>query len=148
MFVLIDVCVWFACSKSFYLSLRHHGKYSFYPLDLILAHWQGVQHMANNNNMTVKKCRWVTFCSAEWPDFNVGWPAGKTFNPETMDRVEEIVYCPCVSYPDQIPYIVTQKRCIDRVGGVCVSTGLQCICSGYQDQRGQDRASNLSGRDS
>lgn len=71
--------------------------------------------MANNNSLTVKKCKWVTFCSAQWPAFNVGWPAGGTFDPETMDRVELIVYCPCVSYPDQIPYIVTWKRFIDRV---------------------------------
>lgn len=72
--------------------------------------------MANNNSLTVKKCKWVTFCSAQWPAFNVGWPAGGTFDPETMDRVEQIVYRPCVSYPDQIPYTVTWKRFIDRVG--------------------------------
>lgn len=107
----------FVCFKPFYLSLCHHGKYSFYPLDLILAHWQDIHDMANNNSMTVKKHKWVTFCSAEWSTFNVGWPAGGTFDPATMDRVEQIVYCPHVGHPDQVPYIVTWRGLINRERG-------------------------------
>ena len=35
------------------------------PLDLSLAHWQDVRDNMSNNSVTVKKPKWVTFCSVE-----------------------------------------------------------------------------------
>ncbi|XP_037062937.1 uncharacterized protein LOC119088213 [Peromyscus leucopus] len=84
---------------------------------LATGNGKDVQETASNNNVIVKRRRWATFCSAEWPTFNVGWPAGGTLDAATIHRVEEIVSRPCSGHPDQVPYIVTWRGLIDREGG-------------------------------
>ena len=49
----------------------------------------------------------VTFCSAEWPTFDVGWPQEGTFNPQIIQAVKERVLIPSPArHPDQTPYIL------------------------------------------
>lgn len=78
------------------------------PLSLTLQHWGDVQRIASNQSVDVRKRRWVTFCSAEWPTFNVGWPQDGTFNLGIISQVKSRVFCPGPhGHPDQVPYIVT-----------------------------------------
>nr|AMK06427.1 putative gag polyprotein [Murine leukemia virus] len=78
------------------------------PLSLTLDHWRDVQRIASNQSVDVKKRRWVTFCSAEWPTFNVGWPQDGTFNKDIITQVKIKVFSPGPhGHPDQVPYIVT-----------------------------------------
>lgn len=67
--------------------------------------------------MSVKRNKWVIFCSVEWPSFNVGWPTGGTFDSETIDRLARIVYHLSPGHADQIPYIATWRGLIDKEGG-------------------------------
>ena len=77
------------------------------PLSLTLEHWGDVQRIASNQSVDVKKRRWVTFCSAEWPTFNVGWPQDGTFNLDIILQVKSKVFSPGPhGHPDQVPYIV------------------------------------------
>ncbi|XP_036016098.1 uncharacterized protein Gm53928 isoform X2 [Mus musculus] len=78
------------------------------PLSLTLQHWGDVQRIASNQSVDVRKRRWITFCSAEWPTFNVGWPQDGTFNLSIISQVKSRVFCPGPhGHPDQVPYIVT-----------------------------------------
>lgn len=78
------------------------------PLSLTLQHWGDVQRIASNQSVNIKKRRWVTFCSAEWPTFNVGWPRDGTFNRDLITQVKIKVFSPGPhGHPDQVPYIVT-----------------------------------------
>nr|CAA24781.1 oncogene v-abl [Abelson murine leukemia virus] len=78
------------------------------PLSLTLGHWKDVERIAHNQSVDVKKRRWVTFCSAEWPTFNVGWPRDGTFNRDLITQVKIKVFSPGPhGHPDQVPYIVT-----------------------------------------
>nr|AAA46509.1 gag protein [Murine leukemia virus] len=78
------------------------------PLSLTLEHWRDVQCIASNQSVDVKRRRWVTFCSVEWPSFDVGWPLDGTFNLDIILQVKSKVFCPGPhGHPDQVPYIVT-----------------------------------------
>ncbi|XP_060266727.1 cytidine deaminase isoform X1 [Ovis aries] len=62
---------------------------------------------AQNLSLLVKKSKLVTFCSAEWPTFDVGWPQEGTFNPQIIQAVKERVLTPSpAGHPDQTPYIL------------------------------------------
>lgn len=75
---------------------------------MTLGHWKDVERIAHNQSVDVKKRRWVTFCSAEWPTFNVGWPRDGTFNRDLITQVKIKVFSPGPhGHPDQVPYIVT-----------------------------------------
>nr|XP_045011485.1 uncharacterized protein LOC123462302 [Jaculus jaculus] len=78
------------------------------PLSLTLDHWKDVQKITSNQSVDVKKEKWQTFCSAEWPTFNVGWPRDGTFNLSTILQVKAKVFDRGPhGHPDQVPYIVT-----------------------------------------
>lgn len=78
------------------------------PLSLTLDHWQDVWNPANNLSVNVKKRKWQTFCTSEWPTFNVGWPQDGSFNPDIILQVKSRVFNPGPHrHPDQIPYIIT-----------------------------------------
>lgn len=81
------------------------------PLTLTLQHWKDVQEVANNQSAEIKKKKWVTFCSTEWPTFNVGWPQGGTFDLNIIFQVKAKVMDPGPhGHPDQVPYIVTWQN--------------------------------------
>ncbi|XP_043838662.1 uncharacterized protein LOC122740475 [Dromiciops gliroides] len=80
------------------------------PLSLTLDHWSEVQVWAHNQSVEVKRKKWVTICSSEWPAFNVGWPREGTFNTDIISQVEAKVFNPGPhGHPDQVPYIVTWR---------------------------------------
>ncbi|XP_041500935.1 uncharacterized protein LOC121443299 [Microtus oregoni] len=78
------------------------------PLSLTLQHWRDVQDIANNQSVDIRKRRWVTFCSSEWPTFNVGWPRDGIFDINVILQVKAKVMDPGPhGHPDQTAYIVT-----------------------------------------
>ncbi|CAD7678001.1 unnamed protein product [Nyctereutes procyonoides] len=64
------------------------------PLSLTLDHWKEVAGRAHNLSVEVRRRRWVTFCSSEWPAFNVGWPRNGTFNIDIILQVKALVFQP------------------------------------------------------
>ncbi|XP_017655618.1 uncharacterized protein LOC108491223 [Nannospalax galili] len=78
------------------------------PLSLTLDHWKEVKSRAHNQSMEIKKNRWITFCSSEWPMFNVGWPRDGTFDSDVILQVKAKIFSPgSMGHPDQVAYIVT-----------------------------------------
>nr|XP_048312997.1 uncharacterized protein LOC125414929 [Myodes glareolus] len=78
------------------------------PLSLTLDHWSDVSKRASNQTLEVKKKKWQSFCSSEWPTFNVGWPRDGTFNKNVILQVKERVFDKGPhGRPDQVAYIVT-----------------------------------------
>nr|XP_027807801.1 uncharacterized protein LOC114105480 [Marmota flaviventris] len=78
------------------------------PLSLTLDHWQDVQVGADNLSVTIKKKKWQTLCTSEWPTFNTGWPTEGTFNIGLILQVKTRIFTHGPhGHPDQIPYIVT-----------------------------------------
>lgn len=62
-------------------------------------------------SVEVKKNKLITFCSAEWPTLNVGWPSEGTFDLETVHRVRDIIR-PWIGHPDQVPYIIIWENTV------------------------------------
>ncbi|XP_029411553.1 uncharacterized protein LOC103749523, partial [Nannospalax galili] len=78
------------------------------PLSLTLDHWKEVKSRAHNQSVEIKKNRWITFCSSEWPMFNVGWPRDGTFDSDVILQVKAKIFSPgSMGHPDQVAYIVT-----------------------------------------
>ena len=73
----------------------------------MINHFSDFKSRAQNLSLLVKKSKLVTFCSAEWPTFDVGWPQEGTFNPQIIQAVKERVLTPSpAGHPDQTPYIL------------------------------------------
>ncbi|XP_055978462.1 LOW QUALITY PROTEIN: uncharacterized protein LOC130031220 [Sorex fumeus] len=83
------------------------------PLSLTLSHWSEVRSRARNLSLIIKKAKRQTFCSAEWPRFQVGWPSEGSFHLPTVLQVKGAIYRPAPrGHPDQEPYIlVWQDLC-------------------------------------
>ncbi|CAD7673359.1 unnamed protein product [Nyctereutes procyonoides] len=64
------------------------------PLSLTLDHWKEVAGRGHNLSVEVRRRRWVTFCSSEWPAFNVGWPRNGTFTIDIILQVKALVFQP------------------------------------------------------
>ena len=106
--VCLCVVLSFVGSLLFWTVSKNMGQTVTTPLSLTLEHWGDVQRIASNQSVDVKKRRWVTFCSAEWPTFDVGWPQDGTFNLDIILQVKSKVFSPGPhGHPDQVPYIVT-----------------------------------------
>lgn len=81
------------------------------PLSLTLDHCSEVLGRACNESVKVKKKKWQTFCSSEWPTFQVCWPWDRTFNLDTILQVKARVFqAGPHRHPDQVPYIVTWEN--------------------------------------
>nr|XP_034342656.1 protein transport protein sec31-like [Arvicanthis niloticus] len=77
------------------------------PLSLTLDHWGDVRARGHDLSVTVRKGPWQTFCTSEWPTFDVGWPPEGTFDLLTIRAVKAIVFQEGPgSHPDQQPYIL------------------------------------------
>ena len=73
----------------------------------MINHFSDFKSRAQNLSLLVKKSKLVTFCSVEWPTFDVGWPQEGTFNPQIIQAVKERVLTPSpAGHPDQTPYIL------------------------------------------
>ncbi|CAD7691739.1 unnamed protein product [Nyctereutes procyonoides] len=74
------------------------------PLSLTLDHWKEVAGRAHNLSVEVRRRRWVTFCSSEWPAFNVGWPRNGAFTIDIILQVKALVFQPGPDgHLDQVP---------------------------------------------
>ena len=83
------------------------GQTTSTPLSLMINHFSDFKSRAQNLSLLVKKSKLVTFCSVEWPTFDVGWPQEGTFNPQIIQAVKESVLTPSPArHPDQTPYIL------------------------------------------
>lgn len=104
-FLLIVLCVLFIVLGVFYESKM--GQTLTTPLSLTLGHWKDVRTRANNLSVEIKRNKWHTLCTSEWPTFKVGWPAEGTFNINVILQVKERI---CdqgpQGHPDQAPYIL------------------------------------------
>ncbi|XP_062954296.1 uncharacterized protein LOC134378931 [Cynocephalus volans] len=82
------------------------GQGALTPLSLTLDHWKDVKTRAHNLSMEIKKGKWQTFCSSEWPTFGVGWPPEGTFDLSVIFAVKKIVFQEIGGHPDQVAYVV------------------------------------------
>ena len=76
------------------------GQTTSTPLSLMTNHFSDFKSRAQNLSLLVKKSKLVTFCSAEWPAFDVSWPQEGTFSLPTIQAVREKVLTP---YPSGHP---------------------------------------------
>ena len=56
------------------------GQTTSTPLSLMTNHFSDFKSRVQNLSLLMKKSKLVTFCSAEWPAFDVGWPQEGTFS--------------------------------------------------------------------
>jgi hypothetical protein len=77
------------------------------PKSLILSHFPEVKERALNAGLVIKKSKFNTFCSAEWPTFGVGWPIQGSLSLDLITKVKEVINRPGRwGHPDQVPYIL------------------------------------------
>ena len=78
------------------------------PLALTLTHFPDVRARARDLSVEVRKGRWQTFCSSEWPTLQVGWPQDGTFDLSIILQVKAKVMNPGPQgHQDQVAYIIT-----------------------------------------
>ena len=83
------------------------GQATSAPLALTLSHWSEVRERAHNLSVSVKKGKWQTLCSSEWPAFQVGWPPEGSFHkPQIRGVKARIIGSGPHGHPDQLPYIL------------------------------------------
>ena len=76
------------------------------PLSLVTDNFK-VKMRAHDVSVEIKRNKLITFCSAEWPTFHVGWPSEGTFDLGTVRRVWDIIFRPRIGHPDQVPFVST-----------------------------------------
>uniref|UniRef100_A0A8C9AZB8 Gag protein n=1 Tax=Phocoena sinus TaxID=42100 RepID=A0A8C9AZB8_PHOSS len=77
------------------------------PLSLTLSHWTKVRARAHNLSVEVRKGKWQTLCTSEWPTFQTGWPPEGSFLLDKVGLVKSRVFNTGPhGHPDQIPYIL------------------------------------------
>ena len=47
---------------------------------------------AHDLSVEIKRNKLITFCSAEWLTFHVGWPSEGTFDLGTVHQVWDIIF--------------------------------------------------------
>ena len=84
------------------------------PLSLMTDHFSDVRARAYDLSLLVKKSKLITFCSAEWPNFQVGWPPEETFQPSIIRAVKEKVMAPDPwGHPSQVPYVMVWQDLVE-----------------------------------
>ncbi|XP_040833645.1 lysine-rich arabinogalactan protein 19-like [Ochotona curzoniae] len=97
------VCFVIVCSL---LSLNM-GQAESSPLSLTLQHWPDVSTSAHTLSVEVRRKKWKTLCTVEWPTLAVSWPPSGTFNLTTILQVKGLIRATGPSgHPDQLPYIL------------------------------------------
>ena len=56
-------------------------------LSLVTNNFKEVKMRAHDLSVEIKRNKLITFCSAEWPTFHVGWPSEGTSDLGTLHRV-------------------------------------------------------------
>ena len=84
------------------------------PLSLMIDHFSDVRARVYDLSLLVTKSKLITFCSAEWPTFQVGWPPEGTFQPSIIPVVKEKVLAPDAwGHPSQVPYVMVWQDLIE-----------------------------------
>ena len=84
------------------------------PLSLMTDHFSLVRARAYDLSLLVKKSKLITFCSAECPAFQVGWPPEGTFQPSIIQVVKEKVMAPDPwGHRGQVPYVMVWQDLIE-----------------------------------
>lgn len=79
-------------------------------LSLTLDHWAEVKNRVHNLLVKVRKGPWQTFCTSEWPTFEVGWSPIETFDIATIRNVKAVVFQEGPGeHPDQQPHILVWR---------------------------------------
>ena len=85
------------------------------PLSLMTDHFSDVRTRAHNLSLIVKKSKLITFCSAEWPAFQVGWPPEGTFQPSIIQTVKGKIMAPDPwGHPGQVPYVMVWQDLVEN----------------------------------
>ena len=71
-----------------------------------LVIWTEIKTRIHNLSVDVRKRFWRTFCSTEWPAFDVGWPPEGTLDFIVISAVKHVMQRRARSQPDQVPYIL------------------------------------------
>ena len=83
------------------------------PLSLTLGHWKEDKDRANNLLVEVRRKKWQTLCSSEWPTLEPGWPQDGTFNIDFLLQVKGRVFdAGPHGHPDQVPYVITWESLV------------------------------------
>jgi hypothetical protein len=83
------------------------GQAQVTPKTLFLSHFSEIRAKGHNYGVKIKKGKFDTLCSAEWPTSNVGWPPQGTFSLDTIKKVRDVINRPGLhGHPDQYPYIL------------------------------------------
>ena len=87
--VSLSVCVAVLMSVLTYQHLtdpgmmgQHHSSPT--PLSLVTDNFKEVKMRAHDLSVEIKRNKLITFCSAEWPTFHVGWHSEGTFDLGTV----------------------------------------------------------------
>ena len=84
------------------------------PLSLMTDRFLDVRARAHNLSLLVNKSKLITFCSAEWPAFQVGWPPEGTFQPSIIQAVKEKIMAPDPwGHPDRVPYVMVWRDLVE-----------------------------------
>ena len=90
-----------------------HGTKTNYLLSLTLGHWKEVKDRANNLSVEVRRKKWQTLRSSEWPTLGMGWPQDGTFNIDCILQVKErVLYSGPQGHSDQVPYVITWESLV------------------------------------
>ena len=90
-----------------------HGSGGVYPT-LMTDHFSDVRARTHNLSLLVRKSK-LTFCSAEWPAFQVGWPPEGTFQPSIIQAVKKrIMASDPWGHLDQVPYIMVWQDLVEN----------------------------------
>ena len=72
-----------------------------------------IKTRAHNLSVDVKKNKWITFCSSEWPTFQIGWPPGGSFSLPLILAVKRcILGAGSKSHTNQVPYIIVWEHLV------------------------------------
>ena len=84
---------------------QHHSSPT--PLSLVTDNFKEVKMRTHDLSVEIKRNKLITFCSAEWPTFHVGWPSEGIFDLGTVHQVRDTIFRPRIGHPDQAPFVST-----------------------------------------
>jgi hypothetical protein len=91
------------------------GQAQVTPKTLFLSHFSEICAKGHNYGVEIKKGKFDTLCSVEWPTFNVGWPPQGTFSLDTIKKVQDVINIPGLhGHPDQYPYVLMWQTLVEH----------------------------------
>ena len=109
--VYVTVIVWLCVNES----LDEMGQVLTTPLTLTLTHFPDIRARAHSLSVEVRKGRWQTFCSSDWPTLHAEWPRDGTFALSIILQVKAKVMDPGPrGHLDQVAYIITWEDLVQN----------------------------------